>query len=179
MRALRIALLTTLALAGVACTGDMRDLERYVADVKNRPGEPIAPLPSIEPPPTFVYEAYDLRDPFTGGPIEDQLAGPVDLDVPPGTEGPRPDPNRRREVLENFELDSLEMVGTFYIDETLYGLVEDPDGLIHRVREDNFLGRNHGRVIAVYDDSIQLVELVPTGEQTWTEQRAEIALDEE
>ncbi|MDJ0656912.1 MAG: pilus assembly protein PilP [Xanthomonadales bacterium] len=175
----RLITIGVLAAALAACGGDMSDLRNYIAEVKGREGEPIEPLPSIQPPPTFEYAAYDLRDPFTGGPIEDLIAGPAVAETAEGIEGPKPDFNRRREVLENFELDSLEMVGTFFIDQQLFGLIEDPDGLIHRIREDNYLGRNYGRVIAVFDDRVQLVELVPNGAGAWMERRAEIALDEE
>ncbi len=176
-RLVRPALLAACALALAACGRDMNDLQSYISDVHNTPGEPIPPLPSIETQPSFEYQAFDLRDPFSGGPVEvagREVSGPT----LPGS-GPAPDPNRRREVLEGFELDSLEMVGTFAIEDQFFGLIEDPEGLIHRVREDNFLGRNHGRIIAVYDDRIELVELVPNGSDAWAERRAEIALVEE
>lgn len=82
-------------------------------------------------------------------------------------------------MLEGFELDSLEMVGTLYAEEseTLFGLVADPDGLLHRVRPGNYMGRNHGRIVAIYDDRIELVELVSDG-VGWREQDAALALDE-
>lgn len=165
-----------LLLAG--CTGGSSDLERYIDQINSRPGEQVEPLPATVDPPKLIYQAHDLRDPFTGGPLlADEPEQAVEAAVA-GLTGPRPDPNRPKEDLERFELDSLEMVGTFFIDNVLYALVEDPDGLLYRVREDNYMGRNHGRVIAVYEDSVELVELVPDGEG-WQENRAEVALDEE
>lgn len=172
-RPMRLILLAGVALAAAACGRDTSDLDTYIASVHGKPGEPIPPLPSIETPPSFEYQAFELRDPFSGGPVE--VASP-DLRGVSTAGGPAPDPNRRREVLEGFELDSLEMVGTLQIHDLFFGLIEDPDGLIHRVREANYMGRNHGRIIAVYDDRIELVELVPNGADAWAERRAEIAL---
>ncbi len=166
-------LVAAVLLAG--CYGDQADLQARIGQVKQEPGEPIEPLPSIESPETFEYAAFDLRDPFEGSidaPVPDEVAA-----APEGT-GPQPDFNRRREVLEGFELDSLEMVGTFDIEATLFGLVRDPEGLLHRVRPGDYMGRNHGQILAVYDDRIELLELVPDG-VGWREQEAALALDEE
>ncbi|MEM9532027.1 MAG: pilus assembly protein PilP [Pseudomonadota bacterium] len=173
----RLLLIPTVLLAG--CTGSTSDLDRYIADINAREGAALERLPDPVDAPRLIYEAHDLRDPFTGGPLLVDEPVPVpDEESLAGIEGPRPDPNRPKEDLERFELDSLEMVGTFFIDNTLFALVEDPEGLLYRVSEDNYMGRNHGRVIAVYEDSVELVELLPDGEG-WQENRAELALDEE
>ena len=166
-----VPLLLAALLAG--CYGDNSDLQRRIDQVKQRPGDPIEPLPSVEVPPSFEYTAQDLRSPFrsSGTPV-----APEAEQVAQGT-GPRPDFDRRREPLESFELDSLEMVGTLMIDDALYGLVEDPEGLLHRVQPDNYVGRNHGRIIQIYDDRIEIIELVPDGGSGWREQDAALALD--
>ncbi|MEM7704171.1 MAG: pilus assembly protein PilP [Pseudomonadota bacterium] len=177
MKSATYTILAALLLAG--CTGGTGDLERYIDQINSRAGEEIEPLPAPVDPPKLIYQAHDLRDPFTGGPLlVDEPAPEAEAEIAGAATGPRPDPNRPKEDLERFELDSLEMVGTFFIDSVLYALVEDPDGLLYRVREDNYMGRNHGRVIAVYEDSVELVELLPDGEG-WQENRAEVALDEE
>ncbi|MFK7955410.1 MAG: pilus assembly protein PilP [Lysobacterales bacterium] len=176
---MRLFLLLLAALGVVAgCTGGTSDLDRYIEQTNNRPGEPIEPLPTTVDPPKLVYEAHDERDPFSGGPLLGDDPEPEVAAAVAGVTGPRPDPNRSKEDLERFELDSLEMVGTFLIDDVLYALIEDPDGLLYRVREDNYMGRNHGQVIAVYEDGVELVELLPDGEG-WQENRAQVALDNE
>ena len=47
-----------------ACGGDMTDLQEYIAEVKQRPGGRIEPLPQIKPYETFRYRADSLRSPF-------------------------------------------------------------------------------------------------------------------
>ena len=173
----KLILVVGVVFALVGCMGDHSELDRRIQQVKQQPGDPIEPLPTIDTPEPFVYEAHDLRDPFRG-----------QVDVPPetagttenlGGEGPKPDPYRRREALEDFELDSLDMVGTIFVDEQLYGLVVDPDGLLYRVQEGNYMGRNHGRITAVYEDRIELVELYSGGTGRWREQTARLRLDPE
>lgn len=156
------------------CYGDHSDLDRKIAEVKSRPGENIEPLPTIEQPEPFVYQAGELRDPFMGATQEPVLSAAVTGQAG----GPRPDEFRRKEALESFELDSLDMVGTLVLDDALFGLVQDPDGLLYRVTEGNFLGRNHGRIQSIYDDRIELIELHPAGSDRWREQRARLSLED-
>jgi len=158
-----------LLLAG--CGGGRQDLEQWVASVKARPPAEVEPIPSIRTSEPVVYDAYDLRDPFSrGGPVGDGSAG--------AGSGPQPDPDRRREFLEQYPLDALEMVGTIEINDRTFGLIQDVEGTIHRVREGNYLGQNHGRILRVTPVAIELMELVPDGADGWMEREARIALPE-
>jgi type IV pilus assembly protein PilP len=58
-------------------------------------------------------------------------------------------------------------------------LIKDPDGVIHQVRPDNYMGQNFGRITGIYEDRIELVELIPNGVGGWIERPAAIALDDE
>jgi type IV pilus assembly protein PilP len=133
---IRNSLILAVAMVGLAaCGGDMDDLDSYINEVKSRPGGRIEPLPQIEPYEVFSYmaDAEGVRSPFV--PDTPQVAtGGADGGV-------GPDPDRSREFLEGFPLDTLSMVGTLYIGETMYGLVQTSDGLIHRVVPGNYLGQ--------------------------------------
>lgn len=170
---LLVCALTVLA----GCMGDHSELDRRIQQVKQQPGDPIEPLPTIDTPEPFVYEAHDLRDPFQGEVASAPSTAGTTTEL--GGDGPKPDPYRRREALEDFEFDSLDMVGTILVDEQLYGLVVDPDGLLYRVQVGNYMGRNHGRITAVYDDRIEVVELYSDGTGRWREQTARLRLDPE
>jgi type IV pilus assembly protein PilP len=156
------------ALAG--CDPGMRDLENYVADVKQRPAPPLEPLPVMKQFETFVYAAQDLRDPFSM---------PQRRDDESRSDGPRPDPNRRKELLEGFPLDGLDMVGLIGEGEAQVGLVMDPQRVVHRVRVGNYLGQSDGRIVAIREDGLELVELIPDGSGGWLERPARLALDNE
>ena len=149
-----------------ACTRGSRDLEAWVAEVKSRPAPPLDPLPVMKQFETFEYAAQNLRDPFSA-PLPDQDGG-----------GLRPDPDRRKEVLEAFPLDSLDMVGTIGSGSGIIGLVMGPDKVTYRVRPGNYMGLSDGRVTAVFDDRVEMVELVPDGAGGWLERQAKIALED-
>lgn len=151
-----------------ACSRGTQDLQAWVAEVKNRPAPPLDPLPVMQQFETFQYDAQPLRDPFSA-PINDRRAA---------SSGPRPDPNRRKEPLEAFPLDALDMVGTLGSGAKQLALVMAPDKVVHRLRLGNHMGQNEGRVVAIADSSVDVIELVPDGAGGWTERRASIALDD-
>ncbi len=153
------------------CSKDMSDLEQYRDKTLAKPGGPIEPLPQIKPYETFTYVAGERRSPFRP---DERSAGPVGG----GNNGLRPDPNRKREFLEDFPLDSLRMVGTLNMRGELIGLVQDPEGLIHQVRTGNYAGQNHGRIVALDDSEIKIVEIISDGLGGWIERPAAIALSE-
>ncbi len=163
-----VSLLATLALGG--CTLGRSDLDEWVAAEKAKKGAPIDPLPVVKTFETFEYRAQDVRDPFSAGLEEDRQGQATD------TSGPQPDPNRPREPLESFPLDSLVMAGTLGVGANVEGLVKDPEGVVHRVRPGNYLGQNYGRITAIAEDHIELVELIANGSGGWAERQASIAL---
>lgn len=166
-----IPLVLPLILVGCA-SQDMSDLRDYVAEVKARPPSGIEPIPEIKQVIGFVYEAQGRRDPFTA-PEDQSDAAVAVLD-----NGIRPDPNRRKEELESYSLDSLRMVGTLEQDEETWGLIKTNDGTIHRVAPGNYMGLNDGKITRVSEEKIELIELVPTG-SGFLEKEAAIALGEE
>jgi type IV pilus assembly protein PilP len=168
---LLLGLLALLAGCGRSVTstpGGAPNLEKWVAEVKNRPAPPLEPLPVMQQFETFEYAAQSLRDPFSRA-FSDESGG----------SGPRPDPNRRKQVLEQFPLDSLNMVGTIGKGPGIVGLVMGPDKVTYRVRPGDYMGQNDGRVTGVFEDHIELVELVPDGAGGWLERPAQVALEDQ
>ncbi|MBP9603258.1 MAG: pilus assembly protein PilP, partial [Chromatiaceae bacterium] len=93
--------------------------------------------------------------------------------------GMAPDPHRPRENLERFALDSLLMQGILQQDDRVWGLVfAKEDKTLHRVAVGNYLGQNHGRVIRITEQRIDLVELIQDGAGRWMEREASIALNQ-
>jgi type IV pilus assembly protein PilP len=163
------ALLATLA----ACSSQQDDLNRYITEVKARPATPIPPIPAVRTYTPYKYEGLLGRDPFRQSTSEgsDQVAAAG------SSKGPRPDLQRPREYLERFELDTLEMVGTFAKESSEWALVQDPDGVIHRVAVGNYMGKNHGKVSRISNDEVQLSEFIADGVGGWLVRDASIALD--
>ena len=105
---------------------------------------------------------------------------PEDVAMEPGKgySGVRPNPNRVREELEKYSLGSLKMAGTVRVGGKgdLWALVSAPDGVVHRVQKNNYLGNNHGKIINISEDRIDLKEIVPDGPGRWQERESFLSL---
>ncbi len=166
---LLLVLLTGCARGITSTPGDAPNLEKWVADVIARPAPPLEPLPVMQQFETFEYSAQGLRDPFT-----DAWARSND-----GAAGLRPDPNRRKEPMESFPLDALDMIGSIGGGPGLVALVMAPDKVTYRVRPGVYMGQSDGRVTGVFEDRIELIELVPDGAGGWLERPASLALEDQ
>jgi type IV pilus assembly protein PilP len=156
-----------------ACSNDLSDLQSYIDDVRARPADPIPPIPAVKTYTPYVYEGQTGRDPFRASTSEgsDQAA------TTSNRGGPRPDFDRPKEYLEQFELDTLSMVGTFAMGDSEWALIRDPDGVVHRVAVGNYIGRNHGRVTHIQRNEIGLSELITDGVGGWLVREASMAVD--
>ena len=165
-------LLAGALLALVGCAADQDDLNRYIADVKSRPPTPIDPIPPVRTYTPYEYQGLLGRDPFRRSTSEgsDEVANTA------SGSGPRPDLQRPKEYLERFELDTLEMVGTFSKETNDWALIRDPDGVIHRVAVGNYMGKNHGKVQLIKADEVALSEFINDGVGGWIVRQAEMAL---
>lgn len=146
---------------------DPSDLAKWTKEVRTRPGPPLQPLPPITPFETFNYDAQGLRDPFD---MESAAAGI-------SASGPHPDSARRKQPLEHYPLDALKMVGTMGKGSGLIGLVMTPDKVTYRVAPGMYIGQSEGRITAITEDRIDIVELTPDGAGGWLQRPASIALN--
>lgn len=152
---------------------DPSDLRGFVAEIKARPKTQIEPLPEIKLVEPFLFKPNGLRDPFK--PNEK-----IDLAETAGAAvglGVKPDTTRRKEELEAYPLDSLRMVGTVKKD-GIWALIKAVDKTVHRVQVGNYLGKNHGKIIRIVEDKIEMMEIVADKPGTWREQQTSLALAE-
>jgi type IV pilus assembly protein PilP len=59
----------------------------------------------------------------------------------------------------------------------MYALVRGAGG-VHRIRIGDYLGRNHGKIIAINEAKIDVLEIVPDGEGGWLERPRSMTLKE-
>lgn len=166
-----------LALVMCGCTPDMEELRREVDKIKQTPPPVLQGIPPMKESDQYAYESNGLRDPFVSG----EQSGPGSAVTETGmTCDPllSPDPNRPKEILEQFPLDALDMVGTMITDGVSYGVIKDPDGVVHRVLAGNYMGQNDGRIVAVYDDRIEIDERMSDNNGCWEAKSAEISLED-
>lgn len=158
-----------LSLVGLtACSNNLDELKQKVAEIKARPGDRIEPLPEIKPYEAFKYDAGGERSPFIPSvSAKSNLATTA-----------RPDVKRPREFLEQFPLDTLQMVGTLQLQGKTFGLLQGKDGLVHRVQIGNYIGQADGRVTGITNNKVSVLELVPDGLGGYIERPAALSLKE-
>lgn len=159
-------LLPLLGLALLAgCSSRDSELEQFIAQTKQEQPGGVEPLPEVKPHESYYYTAQGERSPFVPG-------GRGDANNP----SVRPDIKRNREFLEQFALDTLQMVGTMRLNGRTYGLVKARDGLVHRVLPGNYIGQNDGRITAIEPARITVTEIVPDGLGGFMERAASLSL---
>jgi type IV pilus assembly protein PilP len=161
----RITLGVGLVLALSSCSGrsQMLELQNYVQAEMARPPSVIDPLPVFLAYEAFTYSAANLRGPFDI-PVEisDEFRNQQAREV-------KPDESRPKEYLESFAIGNLVMVGVIKREGEVWALIRDETNNINRVTVGNYMGRNHGRISAISDTQIDVVEIVPTGDGGWLE----------
>jgi len=171
---MRIVSSLVLLLTLSACSNDaeMIALQEEVAAIVNRPPGPIEPPPEFITYEAFTYSAAGLRGPFDIPLDANALRGSQQSDEV------MPDLNRTPEVLESFNIGDLAMVGTLTRQGQRWALIRDGTGNITRVGIGNYMGRNHGRIVAIAERQIDITEIVPTGDGGWIERPQTLTLQE-
>ncbi len=169
MRVLTASLVCASALTLTACSQDISDLQTFISQTKSAHVGSVQPIPQFKPYESFSYSAAELRDPFVAN---------VNLEEDDTTKTSllNPDSTRPKQPLEVFPLDTLSMVGILEQNSDLWGLIKDPQNIVHRVQVGNYMGQNEGRIIEIDESAISLVEIVPDGIGGYIERDASIAI---
>src|SRR5512134_195024 len=131
----RAAIGLAIAALIAGCGGEShQDLRAWMAEQGKGTRGRLDPVPQIKPYEPFAYNAFDLPDPFK----------PRKIEPAKGSGKLAPDLARRREPLEAYPLEALNMVGTLEKGKTMYALVRTPERDLYQVRPGNYLGQNFG-----------------------------------
>ena len=151
------------------------DLNLFIAEVKAQQSVDIEPMPKISIYEQFLYSASDLRNPF--------IATVTDIPVVEEEEeekitdnGIRPNRGRLKEELELFTLQELVLVGTLEQDGQIWALIRATEGIIHRVKQGNYLGKDNGRIIELTDAGLILKEIISDGNIGYLEREITLSL---
>jgi len=152
-----------------ACSQDISDLQSFIAQTKSAHVGSVKAIPQFKPYESFSYSAAELRDPFVANTnLEDDDGLKTSL--------LNPDSTRPRQPLEIFPLDTLSMVGILEQNAQLWGLIKDPQNIVHRVQVGNYMGQSEGRITEINESAIFLVEIIPDGIGGYIERDASIAI---
>ncbi len=164
-----MVVVTLLGMTG--CSSDFDVMKARMDAIRAKPRGRVESPPEFTPMPTFTYAAHQLRSPFVPpSTMEELLAKTSGKQV-------APDFSRPQEYLERYGLESLRMRGTLTKPGSpLYGLVEDADGGVQRIKVGSYMGKNHGKVVEITQSQINLIEIVPDGRDGWVERPRSVVM---
>ena len=154
-----------------ACSEEFQDIKDFIKESDKGLRGRVEPLPEVKPYEPFLYNAFDLPDPFK--PRKTEVAKGA------GDSKLQPDLNRRKEALEAYPLENLRMVGTLEQRKVIYALIKSPDNNLYRVKTGNYMGQNFGLITDVTESALKLKELVQDGVGDWAERESNLQLLDE
>ena len=149
------------------------EIREWMAQTKKQTS---AVVPKISEPKIFtpvVYARKDSVDPFNAIKLSAAIAK---LRAQSG-KGIRPDLDRRREPLEQYPLDTVQMVGVLQKPGLTYAILQ-VDKAIFQAKVGNYLGQNFGMITAVTENGVDLKEIIQDASGEWVERKARLELQE-
>jgi type IV pilus assembly protein PilP len=173
LHALSLTAAAALAASVAGCGGEehrelQAELSQLTKDLRGR----VEPLPQVRPYEPVPYTAESQIDPFRPERIDVAKTG-----IAASASKFAPDPNRPKEPLEAFPLESIQMLGTITQSRETFALVKAGPNL-YRVRKGNYMGQNFGVITGVDDVQISLKELVQDAGGDWVERSSALQLVE-
>ncbi|WP_306395295.1 pilus assembly protein PilP [Telluria beijingensis] len=170
MRARSIALLLASGLLAACGDGGVGETRAWMKQVEKQTVPKVKALPEPKTFEPYGYDAREAPDPFD----QAKLLGEMARAAQAGNAN-QPDLERPKEVLENFPLDTMRMVGTIEKGGVKYALLQ-VERTLYRVRPGQRIGQNFGRITRVSEGAIEIRESVQDATGDWVERMAHIEL---
>lgn len=148
------------------CGSSTDDLQEWMNVEGSKLKGQVPPLPPVAPFKPLAYVGAEMGDPFA--PKKAVRGGSANA----------PDQARKKEFLESYPLDQIQMVGTIFRHGVQWGLVRSPDNNINMVRAGNYMGQNFGKIVGISDASVKLKETVQDAQGEWAEREVAIEIAE-
>jgi len=153
------------------CENNHDDIRKWMNEQSADMHGAVKPLPEVKIFPVVDFLAVNDFEPFNAARIEPSKPEKRRAD------DSRLNPDRQREPLEAYPLESLKMVGILGKNRTINALIQ-ADKALYQVHVGNFMGRDYGKVIVINQDSLVLQELVEDLNEGWVERVTTVQLQE-
>ena len=168
-----IFLLIPLTLFGCV-EANVEDLNGFVVRTKAQIYPINDKVPALEKIDAVAFAQNEGRNPFSEPMPEVVVAV---KDAPKSC--PQPNFERKKQPLEMYSLDNISMQGTLLVDNELWALVQISSGELHKVKPGYYLGLNHGKILKITKDAIEILELASDKDGCWQERITQITLKSE
>ncbi len=162
-------LIASFAILLSSCSSNTDDLSEWVTQIEAKPPGRIEPMPEVKEYKPHDYSSSHMKSPFSE--LEPELESQLQALHDGCNDSVQPDSSRRKEELERFSIDSMEMVGSLNNSDKLWGLLRmtagASKGKIEPVTIGSYLGINHGQIVAIDEQQIEISTLVPDSKGCW------------
>jgi type IV pilus assembly protein PilP len=174
---LACAVLAAATLLAACGSSEHEEIQQWMQEQRASIKPQVQPIPE---PKRFTPQAYTQEaavDPFSQQKLvvalkrDSQQAGTASAALL------QPELNRRKEPLEAYPLDAMNMVGSLMKQGQPVALVK-VDNLLYQVKPGNYLGQNYGRITKVTETEVVLRELVQDAAGEWIERTSTLQLQE-
>lgn len=162
-----------LALLAGCGDGDVQEVRDWMKQIERETVPAVKPLPEPKEFVPYAYNPGEAVEPFSDAKLVNEMARVAASSTNPL----QPDDSRPREVLENYPLDTMRMVGTLQKGGVSYALVQI-DAQLYRIKAGQRIGQNHGLVTRISDGAIDIREVMQDATGDWVERKATIELAE-
>jgi type IV pilus assembly protein PilP len=171
-----LVVLTGALLVSACGSSGQEELQQWMNEQRAQTKPNIKP---ISEPKKFTPQSYtqeSATDPFSNT----KLAQALKRESAQSTSNAglvAPELARRKEPLEGFPLDTMQMVGSLRKEGVPVALLR-VDNLLYQVKPGNYLGHNFGKIVKVDETAVVLREIVQDAAGEWIERTATLQLQE-
>ena len=169
------ALFMLMLLSGCGSSSE-DEIRQWMVEERNQTKPKVAPIPA---PKQFKPEAYtnaSAVEPFSNQKLTQALKRDS-AQVASNGALVAPELARRKEPLEAFPMDSMNLVGSIIKAGQPVALVK-VDSLLYQVKIGNYVGQNYGKVTKITETEVTLREIVQDAVGEWIERVATLQLQE-
>ena len=166
-----LALVAAALVAG--CGGEQDELTQWMEQQRREVKPNVTPLSQ---PKTFEaqpYLALSQVEPFS----TQKLAVALKQEARQVNSLLTAENNRRKEPLEAYPLDQMQMVGSVTKEGRPYALLK-VDKLLYQVKQGDYLGQNYGKITKISETGVALREIVQDAAGEWIERASALQLQE-
>lgn len=168
-----VFIVTAFGLLMSGCTSQEEEIQSWIAEQEKLARPRVEKIPE---PRRFIpqpYEGASGVDPFS----PKKLVAGTSLPSEKSNALLMTERQRRKEPLEAFPLDAVQMVGSVRRLDGPYALLR-VDGMLHYVTVGNYVGQNFGKITAISETDMILREIVQDAAGEWVERSMTMQLQE-
>jgi type IV pilus assembly protein PilP len=165
--------LVAAALAAAGCGSDQDELQQWMEQQRREAKPNVEPLSAPKKFNPQPYLALGAVEPFS----TQKLTVALKQEARQPNSLLAAEINRRKEPLEAYPIDSMQMVGSLTRNGKPFALLK-VDNLLYQVKPGDYMGQNYGKITAISETNVAYREIVQDAAGEWIERNSALQLQE-